>query len=538
MAYLISHIAFSLLFTMLLGLLLGWLLWGYVAQQRAKEVQRLRNRVAEMQILAARVPVASFSHSHAGVTVPDMGGNGNSLIEGELPERIPVHNPFFEDEEADAEALPASLPLVSVPVAAASVVAPPPMPMPPPASALPIAPDLEAEVKEARLQHLQQQVRDLESLRDRLPLLQADLSDALAGRRAAESRYQEAKSDFEVRSSSLLSQIRDFENAAVEWDQAHQQLELEKIATEKELESVKATLRDLQNSQRPLTVESSSFAPTASAIELTDLRERYQRAVKERDAIATELEFWKQSDGARPSDSVRLAELEALIQSKDSQLAEQAARVESLLWHVAELEPFAAQAPQKDEELRRQEAEIAGHMAMHSENAERIRSLQNHIVELQASTVPAEQFQKAVAEHTQRLSDLEKALASKEGEIAEHLSARAAEAQRVEHLEANLQARTAELELAASRLATLEKLLTERDTEISGLLAAHSDMHREMETWKAQATQLEPIAALVPELHDKLLALEQLHQGEVNRLKVNSAQRIRRLRQSITNFKS
>jgi DNA repair ATPase RecN len=295
-------------------------------------------------------------------------------------------------------------------------------------------------------------------------------------------------------------------------------------------------------------------------------------------------------------------------------LAEQAARVESLLWRVAELEPFAAEAPEKEETLRRQEEEIAGHMAMHAENGERIRSLQNHVIELQATTVPTEHFDRIIGEHQdeirrqaqehqQRIGELQQMLAIKDDEIAQHVAVRYSQAGMVSSLEA----RVTELEGATERVIALEKLLSERDSEIKELLAAHSELQTEMQSWRTHALELEPVAERTPKLEatireqaaelqrlrdaigdkdgqltflqerlsaissrlmahqhrlqqveplaartpelekqleerersarESIKSLEEQHYLELTRLKVNSAQRIRRFRQSLNGFK-
>jgi chromosome segregation ATPase len=649
MAYLISHIAICLIFAQLLGLLLGWLLWGYAARQRGKEVQTLRERLADLNFMSARVTAAEPRLALQDVPDGLSSTLQNTFGLSELPQRPAVRRVFFEEtplEETPEE--PAARQALAA--AAASV---------PAAIVPPVAPDLEAEVRESKIQHLQQQVRELEGYRDRLPLLQADLSDAIAGRRSAETRFQEAKNDFEVRSSGLLAQIRDFESAAAEWDQVRAEWERDRVTQERELSAVKATLRDLQNSQRPQAVNAPAAAPTA---ELAELRERLQRVVREREALADELSFWKHGDTETATDPGRLKELEEAVRSRDSQLAEQAARLESLLWRVAELEPFAAEAPQKEEALRRQEAEIAGHLAVHSENANRLQALESQLEQLQLSTVPAAELnrlaaehqagmQSLAAEHQQRVSDLEQALSMKEVEIGEHVSARYDQI----NLLNSLQARISELEAATEGMKALEQRLTERereheaavqnllqahqqhvdelhrahaaalesageqvkatqqsvaerDIEIRALLAVHADTQREMESvrnelqaqrsqsearlaevgaWKTRADeaeaalskltaelqsqlelnsdkdgqltflherlasvssrltahqqrllQLEPLAARTPEVEQKLKDLESRHHTELTRLKVNSAQRIRRFRQSINTFKT
>jgi chromosome segregation ATPase len=612
MAYLVSHIAICLIFAQLLGLLLGWLLWGYSSRQRGKEVQTLRERLADMHFMsgAARMTAAP----ELRLALPD-GPDAFSL--SDLPERPVARRAFFEEDDS----APPAAPLSSSASLPAPVTAPPP-----------IAPDLEAEVRESKIQHLQQQVRELEGFRDRLPLLQADLSDAIAGRRSAEARFQEAKNDFEVRSSSLLSQIRDFESAATEWDRLRDEFEREKLAQQKELAAVKSTLRDLQNSQRPQTVDNA--LPAASLTELADLRERYQRVIREREALSAEVAILRQSSYPVPGGSAREADLEEALRSRDSQLSEQAARLESLLWRVAELEPFAAEAPQREEILRRQESEIAGHMAMHAENAARLEALQNQLEELQATTIPAAQLQTIIAEHQTQVGDLQRLLSLKDDEITEHVSARQTQLTQLQELQARVreledateqvqalkqslleredqhqatargilqdheqrlnemrsefqQTEQARAEAAAQQLQALEQSLADRNLEIRALLSAHAETHRELEAARNQARslqgeleakhaeadrlrdlhkdqegqltvlherlgdlssrlsahqqrllQLEPLAARTPEVEQQLKDLETKHHSEVTRLKVNSAQRIRRFRQGIHTFKA
>jgi chromosome segregation ATPase len=419
--------------------------------------------------------------------------------------------------------------------------------------------------------------------------------------------------------------------------------------------------------------------------------------------LAAELAFWKQSRPATPAgasgtgNSARVAELEEALRGRDAQLSEQAARLESLLWRVAELEPFAAEAPQKEEILRRQEAEIAGHMAVHDENASQIRLLQSQMEELQATTIAEHQaaLQGLLIDHQQRVSELEHAISMKEEEIAEHVSVRyeqAAElgglqtrvaeleaaAERARELEQSLADREIEhqiavhdllqnheeklnalrsdlqeahaaaletagqrvreleqsladlamehrqqlgavrdellhshmqtLEIATQRMKVLEQSLSDRDIEIRALLSVHSDMQREMEATRrelqavraeaesqlgevanskarlaeleaalSQQTkelkqqkelnhdkdgqltflherlgsvssrlaahqqrllQLEPLAARAPEMEQRLKTMETKHHADLTRLKVNSAQRIRRFRQSLNTFKT
>ena len=559
MVLLITHIAIFLAFASFLGLLLGWLLWGYVARERSQEVESLREQLTDMLMASSRRALETERALSLGEVPP-------VLIEGALPGAQTVPLPSFLEEREEA--------------------------IQPLARAVPVAPDLQAEVKKSRLQYLEQQLQELQGVRDRLPLLQADLSNAIAGKNSAESKYQELKNDFEMRTRSSASRIQDFENSAKEWEGQRAELERSEIAREKELASVRAQLRDLQNSQRPQTAEPLAAVPNTAASELAELREQHQNLLAERDALARELETSRQSDGGKATDAAelkqRIAELEESDKAKDASLQEQVSRIETLLWRVAELQPFADAAPQMEEDLKRQESEIVGHVAMHSEHAEQIAGFEKRIAELESSL--------------QKAAGTEKALHEREAEHAGKMQTLAAEhARKVAELEQSLSVKQAAAD-------DLEKALAEREKENRGLLAAHSDMHREMKGWKDYSAQLqplvsklpslesllsereaevaklkdahkakdgelkllrarmgvladqleayqqhlaeiEPLAAKVPEMEQQLSrreeesriqteALAAKHREELTRLKVNSGQRLRRLRQGMTSFKS
>jgi chromosome segregation ATPase len=466
LGYLITHIAICLVFAQLLGLLLGWLLWGYLSRQRGQEVQMLRERLADMHLEAQR-----------RAAVPDaqrvLAPPTRALLEGDLPGGPQASVSFFREAPSELSAIPQA------------------------GAAAPLAPDLEAEVKAAKIQHLEQQVRELESARDRFPLLQADLSDAIAGRRAAEARVQEANNDFEVRSSSLLMQIRDFENAATAWDKLRNEFEREVLARDKELASVSAHLRDLQNNQRPQIAEPLQPAPSHS--ELAELRDRYQKALKERDTLAAELNALRNGDSGAESQSLkgRAAELEDALKGKDAKLNEQVTRIESLLWRVAELEPFAAAVPQMDEDLRRHQSEIAGHMAMHTESSERIRALQNRVAELEAETASADELKRALAEHQAEMDRLRQAHAREVAEatqamqrkdtlLADFAVAREQQAGRV----AALQGQVADLQSAVEHAAALEKTLADRNLEFDTLRQEHNSQSGDLRQALAQKEDL------------------------------------------------
>jgi chromosome segregation ATPase len=573
MGYLVTHIAVCLVFAQLLGLLLGWLLWGYPARQRAKEVQALRGRIADLQLLtprmvvpkaalAATAPVSYSLPPESPDKAPEKATTGQGATEEAAPELAedlqvsesvlaePSRRAFFEHEPESAGHSPEEATEFEDPANF-------------------IAPDLEAEVKEARLRHFEQQVRDLEGLKQRVPLLEAELSAAVAARREADRGAEQLRIELEGRLGNLLLQVRDFEAAALEWDQVRDEFERTLVARDKELATVKAHLRDLQNNQLPQKAE-PAVSPGLSALEVADLRDRYQKVVQERDSIAAELEQWKRSQGSRYKDAERLAELEELLRMKDANLADQAARVESLLWRVAELEPFADAAPRLEEELRRQESEIAGHLAMHSESSDHIRTLLNRVAELESESAREAELEtelkRKIGEYEGRLAQLYQSLETRELEIqglagkaqeiqqaqAEQAAeikrladantdkdsrlkwmsldyeAQSAEFQRVLEQKdweikslaearaeqagyvAGLEARITALDEQARWVDDLEKLLTSKDAEFRRLSAAHADLRNEVQTWQNRALELEK--ALEQAQGDKTSELTSLNQ--------------------------
>jgi DNA repair exonuclease SbcCD ATPase subunit len=522
MAYLITHIAICLVFAQLMGLLLGWLLWGYVARQRGKELQTLRESLADAQLMAPRLqngdapePARSLSEASA-------------LPESPSPGQIPQQ----------AQTSLAKLPDDDIPT--------------------------EAEALKARIQQLEQQIKELEGFRHRLPALQIELNDALAGRKATEGRFQQARADFELRAANLQAQIEDLERQRDEFERLYR-------AKDKELEAARAQALELQNAQQPRPADPQPGVASASALELADWQSRHQKVWQERNALAAELESYKQRDLDRPDHTTRIAELQAALQSKESGLQEQIARIESLLWRVAELEPFEAATLKLEEDVRRQASEIAGHLAMHADNAEHIAELLKRNAELEAAQQAAD--------------ELHKELASKDEQIAAHLQFQTSQLKLIQ----DLQAQISRLEDVIQRAASLQKLLADRDAEIRALLSAHSDTRLEMQNWQSQAArlpqleailsqrdvelqrlqeanydkdgqlmflqerlnalsgrlaaqqqrllQLEPLATQEDAARNQLQALEERHQADITRVKVNSAQRLRRLRQSIAAFR-
>ena len=103
-------------------------------------------------------------------------------------------------------------------------------------------------MKDAQIEFLQQRIGELESEAERAQTLQAELNVALAAKKAAENRMEQLKTDFDQRSSVQLSQIRGLQAAAAEREHKREEFERAIIDRDKELATVKANLRDLQNS--------------------------------------------------------------------------------------------------------------------------------------------------------------------------------------------------------------------------------------------------------------------------------------------------
>ena len=487
MGYLVTHIAACLVFAQLLGLLLGWLLWGYLARQRAIEVQSLRERIADMQILTPRM---AFAGQHPA----SISASPGAVLTGPLAgSDLPL--PFKE----------ASKPL-------------------PRASS--VQDELAEEVKEARLQHYEKQVRELESMRDRLPLLQADLSNAITSRRSAEKKLEETRSDFEVRISNLLGQVRDFERAAQEWDRMRDEFERSDMVKERELSTVKSHLRDLQNNQLPQKAEGPALAGV-SVLEHADLRERYQKALKERDAIAAQFESWKQSGSAQNDSSARLAESEEALRNKDEHLAEQLSQVETLLWRVAELEPFAASAPRMEDDLRRQESEIAGHVAMHAESSDHIRSLLNRLAEQESeSSGRTNELQKMVAECEAHIEQRDTRIVEIQTDLdrltEQHSAQKAIQTQSADEIQSLLN-RLAEHESESNgRTNELQQMVAARETHIeqrnARIVELQTDLDRLTEQHSAQKAMQAQSADEILSLLNRLAEQESESRGRTNDL--------------------
>ncbi len=295
MTYLAEHMALSLALAALLGLCLGWLLWGSVARRQGQEqrnsefegIRSLGNRDLFLPPTDLR-PFSVVSESHRPATSP--GTNSYAPTDARL-EITNSHDP-------DPEKL----------------------------------------------------IRELDSLREQLSLVQAESNNLQAeltevtNTKAANSLYVQA----------LLGQIHSTE-----------------------IEARGAQLQDLQNGL------AQGGESESSSRELADLRDRCDRLASERDSLSSELFVASRSVACDTATEGLVTEFERSLAAKDRLLSEQASRVETLLWRVAELEPFAAEAPRLQESLRRLESQIAGHVTLNAAHSEHIRSLASRVTELE-----------------------------------------------------------------------------------------------------------------------------------------------------------
>lgn len=510
MVYLVTHIAVCLVFAQLLGVVLGWLLWGYPAREHAKAVQALRERLADLQLVTPRMVPQKAQASLAPAPEDYKNGARGELIDGQNTrvkgDTGESRRAFYQQKSAEH---------------GGSV------------SSAYIAPDLDAEVKEERLRHYEQQIRELENVR--VPMLETALREAIAGKREAEGKVEAIESGFEDRASDLISQVRNFERAAQEWDLLRDELEHALRAKDKDLSTAAALLRNLQNSQQPERAE-PLLPPGLTAREAADLRDRYQKVVAERDSLAAEFAQRKQIEESRVRDSRHIAELEETLRTKDALLNDQAAQVESLLWRVAELEPLAEALPRLENDLIRLQTEIVGHVALHAESSANISALLNRVAELESETAAAAELSRVqVQRETALRATLSEARASHEAEL-----------QRV-------------VRDYDSRLAEFNQLLEQTDQEIRGheaaraerteyiikLEQAHSDKDLQLVSLNERLSTLEvglatARQALVSQeiesrsqLETQLEALQTQHQAELARLRATLAQRLRRVWQSL-----
>jgi chromosome segregation ATPase len=427
MTYLVFQLASCLFFAQLLGLLLGWLLWGYLAQQRAKEIALLRGRLSDASQHTLR-PSEGLPTAGALLSARDFQ-RGMKTVSG-LPEGVMADLPPLPpepDQEKDQE----------------KEEAPPAKPANEDAAVHARLESLIAE-RDRALAELKAARSELETrsgtgpqLERRISALQLEASAAAAEREKAQDDLRKAKLDFDKRSAWMTKRIHELELA---------------------LRS------EVAKAHSPAQASSASERELHSA-ELADLKERLDKTLSERDTLVGELAAQKQRQTDPPE---QLAELQEAVRGKDAQLAEQVARVERLLWRVAELEPFATTVPRLEETLRLKDAEILMLAAGQAERDAHIRTLLGRMTELEPLA--------------NRIAELKDLLSSRENELAQH----------------------------TARYSTLEAGFAEREKAIS-------DWH----------------AAQAERMRAQLREAEERHRAELTRVKTGSAQRMRKLRQSV-----
>jgi chromosome segregation ATPase len=119
-----------------------------------------------------------------------------------------------------------------------------------------------------------------------------------------------------------------------------------------------------------------------------------------------------------------------------------------------------------------------------------------------------------------RVQEVENALKEKESAHAESRQELAALARQ----------HAADLEAFSARAGSLESELQQKQTALEELESAHAEKAAVIESLQAQLQELAPLPEQLQDLTEK-------HQTDLTRLKVSSAQRIRKLRQGITSFK-
>jgi chromosome segregation ATPase len=266
-----------------------------------------------------------------------------------------------------------------------------------------------------------------------------------------------------------------------------------------------------------------------------ELKQRLEHALQERDAMAAEIAGHKNGSGQIP---VQVAELQESLQSKDSQLMEQVARGERLLWRVTELESFANRLPELEKALGAKDAHIAELAGEAAERDSHIRTLLRRLTELEPLS--------------DRLTELKTQLQARETELEQHKLAQAQELDeahaRMQQVEDGLKAkesenaetrqqlaelvrqRAADLEAFSARAGSLERELEQKQAALAELESAHAEKAAVIESLQAKLQELAPLPEQLQDLTEK-------HQTDLTRLKVSSAQRIRKLRQGITGFK-
>jgi chromosome segregation ATPase len=308
----------------------------------------------------------------------------------------------------------------------------------------------------------------------------------------------------------MTKRIHELERSAEEWEKAKSELTLSARA-----EAAKSRSHD--------------------GAELVELKTRLEHALQERDAMAAEIAGHTNGVGPIPA---HVAELQESLQSKDSQLMEQVARGERLLWRVTELESFANRLPELEKALSAKDAQVAELAAEAAERDSHIRTLLRRMTELEPLS--------------ERLGDLKTQLQASETELEQHKLAQArdldaahARMQEVEdalkakdsaHSDAQRQLaelvrqRAADLEAFSARAGSLERELEQKQAALAELESAHAEKAAVIESLQARVQELAPLPEQLQDLTEK-------HQTDLTRLKVSSAQRIRKLRQGITGFK-
>jgi len=227
-----------------------------------------------------------------------------------------------------------------------------------------------------------------------------------------------------------------------------------------------------------------------------------------------------------------------LLRDREEQLA--AVRSDLQQAHAAALEA----AGQRIEEL---EQALAGR---ENEHREQLAALQNELLGSHMESLDIA---------SQRINALEKSLSDRDIEIRALLSVHSdtqremegtrrelealrVEAERQRGENAQWQERMAELEATLSRqsaeLQQQKELNHDKDGQLTFLHERLGSVSSRLAAHQQRLLQLEPLAARAPEMEQQLKTLETKHHHELTRLKVNSAQRIRRLRQSINTLKT
>jgi chromosome segregation ATPase len=575
MTYLVLNLASYLFFAQLLGLLLGWLLWGYSAAQRKKEIALLQKRMTEVSLhplkpldeAAPRIglPGVSVPAGRDGKTLETLLAGGPESLLADLPPLAPLP-PDPDEEDAVHEALKAKDALVAdlkrqVDALKTQL------------ATLGSRKDAEATDLKSQLQSLHQQLSAAkmqanpaqEALRDEIEKLKAQLAradqqqeasaalgrqlhslkaerDSMAGelkdlraelekrgdlerklalltseasftaaeKERAAGELRTARADFEKRSSWLTKRIHELERSAEEWEKAKSDLTLSARA-----EAAKSRSHD--------------------GGELVELKQRLEHALQERDAMAAEIAGHRNGTGQI---SPEVAELQQSLVSRDSQLMEQVARGERLLWRVTELESFANRVPELETALSAKDAQIVELTGEGAERDSHIRTLLRRMTELEPLS--------------QQVAELKAQLQGRETELEQHKLAQARELDearaRMQEVEAALREkdsahaesrqqlaelasqRTADLEAFSARAASLESELRQKQAALAEVESAHAEKAAMVESLQAQVRELAPLPEQLQDLTEK-------HQSDLTRLKVSSAQRIRKLRQGITSFK-